>query len=98
MGTQIELTRELQLFSVVDVLARAEQKVIDVVFNGIADAVLNGDTSALGTGNINSDDQAAATTYPAKADGSVPSLRSFDDGLRKQPLNGNAGTDRFDVA
>lgn len=73
-------------------------KLTTIVMNGIAESVLNGDTNTAGTGNINSNDQLASTTYPAFASGATPSIRAFDNSLRLVSLAGADGTDKFDIA
>jgi hypothetical protein len=51
----------------------------------IEDIVLNADSTATSTGNINSDDQLATTTF--SVDTTLDRRYIFDNGLRKQPIN-----------
>lgn len=58
-------------------------------------AIINGDATSAGTGNVNSDDQAAATTFSASG-GSLHASLILDNGIRKLAItNGytvNVGT------
>lgn len=85
---------KLQTFSIVDVLAWLQRGMSQQFLFDIEDIVLNADSSAGSTGNINSDDQLATTTF---ADGALDRRYFYDDGLRKQPVNGSAGVDYLDV-
>lgn len=69
-----------------------EQYVKDEIARGMAltceSAIINGDTVTAGTGNVNSDDQAPATTYAAVGGASHHTL-IIDKGIRKQAIAGS---------
>lgn len=85
---------KLQQFSIVDVLARLQRGMTQQFLYDIEDIVLNADSTATSTGNINSDDQLATTTF---ADGALDRRYFYDNGLRKQPINWVLNTDYIDV-
>lgn len=85
----------LKMFSVVDTMAWIRAGIGEQFLFDIEDAVLNADSSTGTTWNINSDDQLATTTF--SDDGALDRRYIFDDGLRKQPLNGTANTDYLAV-
>jgi hypothetical protein len=76
-----------------------EQYVIDQITKGMAytidSAIINGDSEAGSTGNVNSDDQAPATTFAAEG-GALYHATMIDHGIRERAINGtytvNAGT------
>lgn len=82
----------LEKYSVIDALALAEDAVATQIEQAIEDAVLNADSATGATGNINSDDQLAATTYGATA-----SIVSYNNGLRKGIVNGTLGSDNLNI-
>lgn len=87
VGIQMGISDELELYWVNRAIESIKIASVRWINRAIADAVLNADSSTWATGNINSDDQLAATTYPNAPDGSVPAIRSFDDWVRKQVIN-----------
>jgi len=88
------ISDKLEQFSVIDVLARLQGEMSRQFLFNIEDIVLNADSTATSTGNINSDDQLATTTF---ADGALDRRYFFDNGLRKQPINGSAGVDYLNI-
>jgi HK97 family phage major capsid protein len=86
----------LDTFSVVDILPKLREMTAGSFTHTIADAVLNADSSTATTGNINSDDAAAATTFAATG-GALDRRILFNDGLRLQPIAGTANVDKYDV-
>lgn len=62
----VGITDELLTFGVYNTLNRVEQRNQTFVLRSVAEAVLNADSNTAATGNINSDDQLAATTWGAK--------------------------------
>ena len=97
VACQTGVSKELEMYGIVSALNKISEKFSFSVSSAVMDSLLNGDTLEAATGNINSDDQLASTTFPAQADGWVPIIRSCDDGLRKQPLNGVLDTDYIDL-
>jgi len=93
VSCEMGISKELELYGVISALNYVRANTIQSTMRGIADAVLNADNDPAATGNINSDDQAAATAYGANA-----TIVNFDDGLRKQPVNGTVDVDFVDVA
>lgn len=92
IGFQTGISTELELYGVESTIAILNRKMQDSIFTGVADAVLNGDTSTGATGNINSDDALAATTL-----GATNVKVQFNNGLRLQPLNWVLNVDHIDV-
>lgn len=86
----------LQTFSIVDIIPMLRQMTADSFAHTVADAVLNWDSTATTAGNINSDDQAPATTF-ASTGGILDRRVLIDDWLRKQPLNWTDWTDKVDI-
>jgi hypothetical protein len=64
------------------------KKAKDSAMNTIENVMVNGDSATGASGNVNSDDQAPATTF---ADGADDSSLQIDDGLRKVAID-NANT------
>lgn len=69
-----------------------EQYVKDELARGMAltcdSVIINGDTVTAGTGNVNSDDQAPATTYAAVGGAAYHTLQ-IDGGIRKRAIAGS---------
>ena len=61
----------------------------------IESMVINGDVETGATGNVNSDDQAPATTFAAS--GGASDHRIYIDGLRATAIAGTTDTDKHDV-
>ena len=73
---------------IVDAIAKTYARTIESM-------VINGDTETGATGNVNSDDQAPATTFAAS--GAAADHRIYMDGLRATAIAGTTGTDKYDV-
>lgn len=69
-----------------------EQYVKDEIARGMAmtidSVIINGDATTAGTGNVNSDDQAPATTYAAVGGATYHTL-IIDNGIRKRAIAGS---------
>ena len=84
----IPISKSLLNYSVVDLESLLRQKATASAAKTITSAILNADSSTGATGNVNSDDQLAATTL-----GSVYDHRMwFDGGLRKLAIAGAAAS------
>lgn len=96
MKIEIGISEWLQTYSVTDTMAKIKAQIPETFMYTTADAMLNADSTATSTGNINSDDQLAATTFSATG-GAKDRRMYYDDGLRKQPINGSANVDKVDL-
>lgn len=100
MILSVDVTRRLLTYSAIDLQALLLQKIASAAALTQEAMIINGDTDTGATGNVNSDDQAAATTYATSGGAAHYSLLQ-DHGLRELAINGtsltvNAGT--LDIA
>lgn len=86
IGNQIDITAYLLKYGVVDALRIAQSQDAQVYAYSIAMAILNGDPATWATGNINSDDQLALTTFPNTAGWYVDMRIQFGQSLRLTAL------------
>lgn len=82
----IPVSKSLLNYSVVDLEALLRKKIAASASKTITSAILNADSTATATGNVNSDDQAPATTFGSAYDHRM----WFDGGLRKIAIAGGA--------
>ena len=73
---------------IVDAIAKTYARTIESM-------VINGDVETGASGNVNSDDQAPATTFASS--GGAADHRIYIDGLRATAIAGTTGTDKYDV-
>lgn len=92
----IDVSKRLLNYSVVDLEALLKTKIAKSVARTIESCIINGDTETGASGNVNSDDQAPATTFGS----AYYHHLMIDHGVRELAINGssltvNAGT--FDI-
>lgn len=92
LTARIGISDRLQRYSAVEVLRMAEDALSEQINQAIEDAVLNADNNPGGTGNINSDDQLASTTYGANA-----AIVKMTNGLRLGVVNGTANQEYLNI-
>jgi len=97
LGNAVDITKYLEKFGVVSALAEVRRQDAMAYAYSIATAIVNGDSSTGATGNINSDDQLALTTYPVSADGFPTMYTYYTDSLRKKAIAAGAGVGTIDV-
>jgi len=93
----IDVSKRLLNYSVVDLEALIKTKIAKSLARTIESCIINGDAETGGTGNVNSDDQAPATTFGS----ALYHHLMIDHGIRELAINGtsltvNAGTPDID--
>jgi len=97
LGNQVDITDYLERQGVVKALSIAQLQDRGVYLNSIAEIILNSDLSTGATGNINSDDQLASTTFPDTVEGYVDIIRNFSQSLRFTAINAGANVGTKDI-
>lgn len=88
---QVDISKRLLNYSVADIQAYIVQAIAKSATRTIESMILNGDAETGGTGNVNSDDQAPATTF-ATTGGAADHRILIDHGMRELAINGSACT------
>lgn len=85
---EVQVSDEQMLYDAVD----TEQYIKNEIAKGMAwtvdSVIINGDSEAGATGNVNSDDQAPATTYASQG-GAKYHATMIDGGIRERAINGS---------
>lgn len=87
----VDVSRRLLTYSAIDLQALLMSKIAAAAAYTMEAMIINGDAEAGGTGNVNSDDAAPATTYASYGGANHYSLL-IDHGLRELAINGTALT------
>lgn len=92
----VDISRKLVNHSVADLISIVTEEMSKSFARTIESAILNADPNTSTAGNINSDDQAAATTFAATGGANDHRLLGYY-GLRQVALAGSATVDYLDV-
>jgi hypothetical protein len=92
----VDISKKEMAYAVVDLQAMILTKIAQSFTRTIESIIVNADSNTSSVGNINSVDQAPATTFAATGGASDHRLLGFT-GLRATALAGTSGTDYVDV-
>lgn len=87
----VDISRRELTYSIIDLQALLLTKIGQAAAQTFEDMIVNGDAETGATGNVNSDDQAPATTFTASG-GAVYHTLLNDHGLRELAINGTSLT------
>jgi len=95
MIASVDISKKLMNHSIVDLESYIIAEIAKSYARTMESQVINGDTTTGGTGNVNSDDQAPATTFATT--GGAADHRILMNGLRQTAIAGTIDVDKYDV-